>query len=211
MENIVGDCMVFSYFNYRILSRDSWCWLFPDAQQDVEYLEPWSYNWEIFVISPGSVLAKWVNMGNLHNLTELLSYTVQFSSSVVSDSLQTHGSQHAKPPCPSPTPGVHPDSCPLNQWFHPAISFTVVPFSSCPQSLPASGSFPISQFFTSGGQSTGALASASVLPMNIQSWFPLGLTGWISLQSKGLSRVFSSTTSKTKPYRFWDWVLHLSL
>ena len=194
MENIVGDCMVFSYFNYRILSRDSWCWLFPDAQQDVEYLEPWSYNWEIFVIIPGSVLAKWVNMGNLHNLTELLSYTVQFSSSVVSDSLQTHGSQHAKPPCPSPTPGVYSNSCPSCWWCHPTISSSVIPFISCLQSFPAWASFQMSQLFSSGGQSTGVSASTSVLPMNTQDWSPLGWTGWISLQSKGLSRVFSNTT-----------------
>ena len=108
----------------------------------------------------------------------------QISRSVVSDSLRPHESQHARPPCPSPTPGVCSDSCPSSQWCHPAISSSVVPFSSCPQSLPASESFPMSQFFTSRGQSIGA--SASVLPMNIQDWFPLGWTGWISLQSKGL-------------------------
>ena len=118
--------------------------------------------------------------------------SVQFSRSVVSDSSQPHESQHARPPCPSPTPGVHKDSCPSSQCCHSAISSSFVPFSSCPQSLPASGSFPMSQFFTSGGQSIRA--SASVLPMNIQRWFPLGWTGLMSLQSKGLSRVFSSTT-----------------
>ena len=106
----------------------------------------------------------------------------------------THGLQHARPPCPSPTPGVHSNSCPSSRWCHPIISSSVVPFSSCLQSFPASRSFPISQFFTSGGQSIGVSASPSVLPMNIQDWFPLGLTGWISLQSKGLSRVFSNTT-----------------
>ena len=116
------------------------------------------------------------------------------SRSVVLDSLQPHESQHARPRCPSPTPGVHPNSCPLSRWCHPAISSSVVPFSSCPQSLPASGSFPVSQFFTSGGQRIGVSASASVLPMNIQDWSPLGWTGWISLQSKGLSKVFSNTT-----------------
>ena len=120
--------------------------------------------------------------------------SVQFSRSVVSDSLQPHESQHARPLCPSPTPGVHSDSCPSSRWCHPTISSSVVPFSSCPQSLPASGSFPMSQFFTSGGQSIGVSTSASVLPMNIQDWSPLGWTGWISLQSKGLSRVFSNTT-----------------
>ena len=112
----------------------------------------------------------------------------------MSDSLRTHDMQHARPPCPFPTPGVYSNSCPLNQWCHPTISSSVVPFSSCLQSFPASGSFPMSQFFTSVGQSTGASASASILPMNTQDWSPLGWTGWISLQSKGLSRVFSNTT-----------------
>ena len=120
--------------------------------------------------------------------------SVQFSRSVVSDSLQPHESQHARPPCPSSTPGVHSDSRPLNQWCHPAISSSVVPFSSCPQSLLASESFPMSQFFTWGGQSTGGSALASVLPKNTQDWSPSEWTGWISLQSKGLSRVFSNTT-----------------
>ena len=119
---------------------------------------------------------------------------VQFSHSVVSDSLQTHELQHARPPCPSPTPGVHSDSRPSSQWCHTSSSSSVIPFSSCPQSLPASGSFPLSQLFEWGGQSTGVSALASVLPMNIQDWSPLGWTGWISLQSKGLSRVFSNTT-----------------
>ena len=100
----------------------------------------------------------------------------------------------ARPPCPSPTPRVHSNSCPLSRWCHPTISSSVVPFSSCLQSFPASGSFPMSQFFASGGQSIGVSASASVLPTNIQDWFPLGCSGWISLQSKGLSRVFSNTT-----------------
>ena len=121
-------------------------------------------------------------------------HSVQFSRSVVSDSLRPHESQHARPPCPSPTPGVYSNSCPLSWWCHPAISSSVVPFSSCPQSLPASRSFPVSQLFTLGGQSTGVSASASVLPMNTQDWSPLGWTGWISLQSKGLSRVFSNAT-----------------
>ena len=120
--------------------------------------------------------------------------SVQFSCSVVSDSLQPHESQHARPPCPSPTPGVHSDSCPSSQWCHPAISSSVIPFSSCPQSLPASETFPMSQLFPWGGQSTGVLASASFLPKNTQDWSPLGWTGWISLQSKGPSRVFSNTT-----------------
>ena len=118
----------------------------------------------------------------------------QFSRSVVSDSLWPHELQHAKPPCPSPTPGVHPNSSPLSRWCHPAISSSVVPFSSCSQSLPASESFPMSQLFTWGGQSFGVSALASVLPMNTQDWSPLEWTSCISLQSKGLSRVFSNTT-----------------
>ena len=120
--------------------------------------------------------------------------SVQFSHSVVSNSLQPPGLQHARPPCPSPTPGVYSNSCPLSWWCHPAISSSVVPFSSCLQSFPASGSFQMSQFYKSGGQSIQASASAPVLPMNIQIWFPLGWTGCISYPSKGLSRVFSNTT-----------------
>ena len=119
--------------------------------------------------------------------------TVQFSRSVVSDSLWPHGLQHARLPCPSPTPRAYSNSWPLSQWCHPTISSSVVPFSSCLQSFPASGSFPMSQFFASGGQSIGVSASALVFSMN---WFPLGLTGWISLQSKGLSRVFNTTVEK---------------
>ena len=117
--------------------------------------------------------------------------SVQFSCSVVSDSLQPRGLQHTRPPCPSPTPGIYPNSCPLSRWCHPTSSSSVIPLS-CPQSFPASGSFQMSQVFTSGGQSIGA--STSVLPMNIQDWFPLGLTGLISWVSKGLSSVFSNTT-----------------
>ena len=118
----------------------------------------------------------------------------QLSCWVVSDSLRPHESQHARSPCPSPTPEDHSDSCPSSQWCHPAISSSVVPFSSCPPSLPASESFPMSQLFTWGGQSTGVSASASVLPMNSQDCSPLEWIGWISLQSKELSRVFSNTT-----------------
>ena len=112
----------------------------------------------------------------------------------MSDSLQPHGLQHARLPCPSPTPGVYPNSCPSNRWCHPTISSSMIPFSSCLQSFPVSGSFPKSQFFASGSQRIGVSASASVLPMNIQDWFPLGWTGWISLPSKGFSRVFSNIT-----------------
>ena len=118
----------------------------------------------------------------------------QTSGSVVSTSLRPHESQHTRPPCPSPTPRVHSDSRPSSQWCHPAISSSVVPFSSCPQSLPASESFPMSQFFAWGGQSTGVSALASFLPKKSQGWSPLEWTSWISLQSKGLSRVFSNTT-----------------
>ena len=118
----------------------------------------------------------------------------QFSRSVVSDSLWPHESQHARPPCPSPTPGVYLNSCPSSPWCHPAISSSVIPFSSCPLSLPASGSFPVSQLFAWGGQSTGISALASAFPKNTQDWSPSEWTGWIFLQSKGLSRVFSNTT-----------------
>ena len=120
----------------------------------------------------------------------LSSISVQFSCSVMSDSLWPQG-QHTRLPCPSSTPRVYSNSCPLSRWCHPTY---VVPFSSCPQSLPASGTFPMSQLFASGGQNIGVSASASIFPMNIQDWFPLGWTGWLSLQSKGLSRVFSNTT-----------------
>ena len=120
--------------------------------------------------------------------------SVQFSCSVVSNSLWPHRLQHTRPPCPSPTPRAYSSTWPLSQWCHPTISSSVIPFSSCLQSFPASWSFPMTQFFASGGQNIGASASASVPPMNIQDWFTLGLTGWISLQSKGLSRVFSNTT-----------------
>ena len=112
----------------------------------------------------------------------------------MSNSLRPHGLQHSRPPCPSPTPGTYSNSRPLSRWCHPTISSSVVPFSSHLQSFPASGSFQMSQFFASGGQSTRVSALVSVLPMNVQDWFPLGLTGWISLQPKGLSRVFSNTT-----------------
>ena len=120
--------------------------------------------------------------------------SVQFSRSVMSDSLRLHEPQHSRPPCPSPTPKDYPNSCPLGWWCHPTISSSVIPFSSCPQSFLASGSFQMSQLFTSGGQSIAVSASTSVPPMNTQDWSPLGWTDWISLQSKGLSRVFSNTT-----------------
>ena len=133
-------------------------------------------------------------LSKLHKIFDLQcpQLSVQFNHSVVSTSLQPHGLQHARLPCPPPTPGVYSNSCPSSWWCHPTISSSVIPFSSCLQSFPAKESFPMSQFFTSGGQSVGA--SASVLPINIQDRFPLGWTGWIALQSKGLSRVFSNTT-----------------
>ena len=127
-------------------------------------------------------------------LSNLYSHSVQFSRSVVFDSLRPHELQHARPPCPSPTPWVHSDSHPSSQWCHPAISSSGIPFSSCPQSLPASAYFPVSQLFAWDGQSTGGSALASFLPKKSQGWSPLEQTGWISLQSKGLSRVFSNTT-----------------
>ena len=120
--------------------------------------------------------------------------SVQFTRSVLSASLQSHGLQHTRLHCPSPTPRVYSNSCPLSQWWYPTTSPSVIPFSSCLQSCPASGSFQMSHFYASGGQSIGVSASASVLPKNIQEWFPLGWTGWISSQSKGLSSIFSNTT-----------------
>ena len=128
--------------------------------------------------------------------------SVQFSHSVTSDSLQPHESQHARLPCPSPTPRVYSDLRPSSQWCHPAISSSVVPFSSCPQSLPASESFPMSQLFAWGGHSTGVSALASFLPKKSQGWSPSEWTGWIALQSKGLSSVFSNTT--VQKHQFFD-------
>ena len=133
--------------------------------------------------------------------------SVQFSCSVLSDSLQPHGLQHARPHCQSPTPRAYSNSCPLNRWCHPTVLTSVIPFSSCLQSFPASGSFQMSQLSSSGGQNIGVSVSASVLPMNIQGWFPLGWTGWISLLSKGLSRVFSNTT--IEKHQFFDAQLSL--
>ena len=133
--------------------------------------------------------------------------SVQFNHSVMSNSLRLHGLQHARFPCLSPTPGAYSNSCPSSHWCHPTISVSVVPFSSCLQSFPASESFQMSQFFASGGQSIGDSVSASVLPTNIQDWFPLRLTGLISLQSKGLSRVFSNTT--VQKHQFFSAQLYL--
>ena len=146
-----------------------------------------------FSLSSFTFIKRLFSSSSLSAIKVVFSAYLQFSCSVVSNTLWPHGLQHARPPCPSPTPRVYSNSYPLCQWCHPTISSSVVPFS-CVQSFPASGSFPVSQFFASGGQSIGVSASASALPMNIQYWFPLGWTGWISLQSKGLSRVFSNTT-----------------
>jgi len=153
-----------------------------------------TYTWtNIKIISDFS--SKIIELSQLDEVHPWQSYR-KFSPSVISDSLQPRGLQHTRLPCPSPSPGACSNSCPSSQWCHPTISSSVVLFSSGLQSFPVSGSFPMSQLFTSGDQSTGASASASVFPVNIQDWFPLGLTGWISLQSKGLSRVFSNTTAQ---------------
>ena len=157
-------------------------------------------NLENLAVSTGLEKVSFIPIPKKGNAEECSNYhTValisdQISCSVVSNSLRPHESQHTRPPCPTPTPGVHSNSRPSSQWCHPAISSSVIPFSSCPQSLPASESFPMSQLFAWGGQSTGVSAFASFLPKNTQDWSPLEWTGWTSLQSKGLSRVFSNTT-----------------
>ena len=133
-------------------------------------------------------------------ILEIKYHSVQFSRSVMSDSLQPHELQHARPPCASPSPGVHSNSGPSSQWCHPAISSSIASFSSCPQPLPASECFPMNQLFTWGGQSTGVSALASFVPKKSQGWSPLEWTGWISLQSKGLERVFSNTTVQKRQF-----------
>ena len=145
-----------------------------------------SLNFKPFISENNSCMHLWFHLG--------LFSSVQFSCSVMSDSLQPLGLQHTRLLCASPSPGAYSNSCPSSQWCHPTISSSVVPFSSCLQSFPTWGSFQMSQLSTWGGQNTGVSASTSVLPMNIQDWFPLGWTGWISLQFKGASRVFSNTT-----------------
>ena len=141
-----------------------------------------------------SIVCRWWTILPIRKVTMYLFSSVRISHSVLSDSLRPHGLQHTRLPCPSTTPGACSNSCLSSWWCHPTISSSVIPFSSCLQSFPASGSFPMNWFFASGGQSIRTSASASVLPMNIQDWFPLGWTDWIALQSKGLSRVFSNTT-----------------
>ena len=170
---------------------------------------------EAYIHLFGTWLGLWSTGEKIHTLArfrlEKFSYSVHFSSVAQSClTLQPYELQHARPPCPSPTPGVHANSRPLSQWCHPAISSSVIPFSSCPQFSPGSESFPMSQLFTWGGQSIGVSALASVLPKNTQDWSPLEWIGWISLQSKGLSRVFSNTTVQKHqllPLSFWDfWI-----
>ena len=156
----------------------------------VNWLKFLEFSW---VTSPVGKQIMASSSGNYFSLHYIF-YISQFSHSVMSNSWRPHGLQYTRLPCPSPTPGACSNSCLLSRWFHSTISSSVVPFSSCLQSFPASGSFPVNQFFTSGGQSIGVSTLPSILPMNIQDWFPLGWTGWISLQSKGLSRVSSNTT-----------------
>ena len=156
--------------------------------------------------------------GSKKNTVNVLISSVQSLNQFMSDSLWPHGQQHTRLPCSSPTPGTYSVSCPLSQWYHPTISSSVIPFCFCLQSFPVSGSFPTSRLFASGGQSIEASASASVLPMNIQDWFPLGRTGWISLLSKGLSKVFSNSPVQKHQFfstqsQTWlsDWTEQLSL
>ena len=151
-----------------------------------------NYKWNRKLCPPLSIYVIDVNF-RMVDINDIIKGSVQFSLSFMSDSIWSHGLQHARLPYPSPTPEACSNSCPSSQWCHPTISSSAVPFSSCLQSFPASGSFPMSQFFTTGGQSIGASSSASVLPVNIQGWFHLGLTGWISLLSKEFLRVFSNT------------------
>ena len=153
--------------------------------------------WQVFVVSVFSLM---IMLGDLSDNIFQRIRSDQISCSVLSDSLWPHESQHARPPCPSPAHRVHSDSRPSSQWCHPVISYSVVPFSSCPQSLPASESFPVSQLSTWGGQSTGVSALASFLPKKSQGWSPSEWTGWISLHSKALSRVFSNTTVQKHQY-----------
>ena len=152
-----------------------------------------SWPYFVFLLAICISLKRWLFRSFAHFFRWVI---YQFSSVAQLWSLQPHESQHARSPCPTPTPGIHSNSCPSSRWCPPAISSSVVPFSSCSQSLPASGSFPMSQLFASGAQSIGVSASASVLPMNTQDWCPLGWTDWISLQSKGLSKVFNTTVQK---------------
>ena len=167
------------------MDREAWCAAVHGVTKSRTWPGDWTeLNWSVSV---GGLEKSKPWEGGL-GIFQGYNIKIQFSRSVVSDSLPPHEPQHARPPCPSPTPRVHPNPCPLSWWCHLTVSSSVVPFSSCSQSFPASGSFQMSQLFTSGGQSIGVSASTSVLPMNTQDW-SLGWTGWVSLQSKGLSRV----------------------
>ena len=170
----------------------AWTLVMQDNDEDLG--ECISHAFNNFFFSFKRVVSYWYSIDKLTDHT----FSHQFSCSVISDYLWPHGLQHARLPCPSPIPKAYSNSCPLSQWCHPTILSSVIPFSSCLQSFPASGSFPMSQLFASGGQSIGVSALASVLPMNIQDWFPLGLTGLISLKSKGFSRVFNTTVQKNQ-------------
>ena len=165
------------------------------------------YYTEVEVNAPEIHVPTWNNQKILFKAFKDQIRSDQISCSVVSDSLRPHESQHARPPSPSPTPGVHSNSCPSSQWCHPAISSSVIPFSSSPQSFPASESFPVTQLFMSGGQRIWVSALASVLPLNIRDWSPLGWAGWIFLQYKGLSRVFSNTTIQN--HQFFAHHMHI--
>ena len=174
----------------------SWGWVRNDGVRNRNYQGVfWRVGWQDSAVECISGVTCGQDLGSAGRVpSSKIETVVQFSRSVVSNSLGPHELQHARPPCQSPTPGVYSNLCPSSRWCHPAISYSVVPFSSCPQSFPASGSFPMSQLFTWGSQSIGVSALASVIPKNTQDWSALGWTGWISLQSKGLSRVFSNTT-----------------
>ena len=172
------------------ITMDKVKWNFKNAKYERELAENKQWNGR----RKFSLVSDYFKTLNALDISIKRDHSIQFSHAVVSNSLRPHESQHARPACPSPTPGVHSNSCPSSWWCHPAISSSLVPFSSCPQSLPASESFPMSQLFAWGGQSTGVSALASFLPKKSQGWSPLEWTGWISLQSKRLSRVFSNTT-----------------
>ena len=198
-----------NYNTTASLHKDTWNvggWVWAHRfHVEMVHRRGWWKGWEEAALSRGGFRSELHCRGI--NLSPAQFSSVQFSCSVMSISLWPHGLQHAKPPCPSPAPGVYSNSSPSSWWCHPTISSSVFPFSSCLQSFPTSGSFSWSKFFTSGGQSTGVSASASALPTNIQDWFPLGWTGWLSLQSKGLSRVFSNT--KVQKHQFFGAQLSL--
>jgi len=184
---------------YHLSCQPLCAWDFPGKNTEVgcHFLLQgifWNQGSNLGLLQCRQILHHWAIWEAPYNDLNACFSSVQFSLSVVSNSLRPHELQHTRPPCPSPTPGVHSNSRPSSQWCHPDISSSVVPFSFCPQSLPASESFPISQLFAWSGQSTGVSASASFLPKQSQGWSPSEWTGWISLQSKGLSRVFSNTT-----------------